>query len=376
MNLRLLYIIDSLRVGGAETLLLDLLDAAQQRGDSAHVAYFTPGPLVLEVARRGVEMTRLSRSGLRDPRALLRAVRLIRAWDPHVVHTHLVKSDLVGQLAARVANRRRVITLHNTDPWRKNKILSGIYRSITRGADACVAVTSNVADHVANCGGYDRDAIEVVQNGVDLQRFAAGQVQPRDLSSYGISKDAVVIAKIGRLTAQKDHDNFLHAVSILAKRQPEAHFLIVGDGELLGKVRERARGLGLGDDRLTFTGNLREMPELLAAIDIFVLASKWEGLPMVLLEAMAMGVPIVSTAVGGVPELIQDGENGMLVTPTDPAALAGAVRHLIADPPARLRLGEAGLATVRARFSGAAMMDRLWSIYSKSAAATAESAGI
>ncbi|NRB20331.1 MAG: glycosyltransferase [Rhodobacteraceae bacterium] len=375
MNLRLLYIIDSLRVGGAETLLLDLLDAAQQRGDSAHVAYFTPGPLVLEVARRGVEMTRLSRSGLRDPRALLRAVRLIRAWNPHVVHTHLVKSDLVGQLAARVANCRRVITLHNTDPWRKNKFLSGIYRSITRGADACVAVTSNVADHVANCGGYDRDAIEVVQNGVDLQRFAAGRVQPRDLSGYGISKDAVVIAKIGRLTVQKDHDNFLHAVSILAKRQPEAHFLIVGDGELLAKVRERARGLGLGDDRLTFTGNLREMPELLAAIDIFVLASKWEGLPMVLLEAMAMGVPIVSTAVGGVPELIQDGKNGMLVTPTDPAALAGAVRHLIADPPARQRLGEAGLATVRARFSGAAMMDRLWSIYSRSAA-TAESADI
>ncbi|KUJ78166.1 hypothetical protein AVO45_09465 [Ruegeria marisrubri] len=364
-----MYVIDSLRVGGAETLLLDLLDAARRRGDAARVAYFTPGPLEPEVVRRGVEATRLSRHGLRDPLALFRALRLMRAWDPDVVHTHLTKSDLVGQLAARLSKRRRVLTLHNTDPWRKNAIFSGIYREITRGADACLAVTSNVADYVAEYGGCDRSAIEVIQNGVDLHRFNAGHVPPMDLSGYGIPDDAVVIAKIGRLSEQKDHANFLLAASQLAERYPQAHFLIAGEGELSADIRECARDLGLGDDRVTFTGNLREMPELLAAVDIFTLASRWEGLPMALLEAMAMSVPVVSTAVGGIPDLINDGENGMLVQPSDPTALAEAIGHLISDPSARRRLGNAGLETVRTRYSSAAMTDRLWSVYSRPASA-------
>ncbi|WP_037306753.1 glycosyltransferase [Ruegeria halocynthiae] len=363
MSIRLLYIIDSLRIGGAETLLLDLLDAAQKRGDQVKVAYFTPGPLEAEVARRGVEAVRLSQHGLRDPRALLRALRLTRDWDPHIVHTHLIKSDLVGQLAARLLSRRRVITLHNTDPWRKKRVLSGIYRTLTSGADACLAVTENVADHVAHYGGYDRDQIEVVQNGVDLDRFAAGQAQPMDLTQFGVPENAVVLAKIGRVTAQKDHENFLQAISLLRDRNLNLHVLIVGDGELSGVVQERARSLGLGDDQLTFTGNLRDMPALLAAIDIFVLASKWEGLPMALLEAMASEVPVVSTAVGGIPDLINDGVNGMLVAPSDPSALAGALEHMIADADARRLLGEVGRGTVESRFSGAAMMDRLWSIY-------------
>lgn len=368
MSLRLLYIIDSLRVGGAETLLLDLLDAAQARGDRAHVAYFTPGPLEPEVARRGVGTTRLSGAGLRDPRAVLRALRLIRAWDPDIVHTHLVKSDLAGQLAARLARRRRIITLHNTDPWRRNALLSGIYRLVTGGADACIAVAENVAEHAARCGSYDGRRIEVVRNGVDLGRFAAGRVAAMDLSGFGVPRDAVVIAKIGRFTAQKDHGNFLQAAALLAERQPRAHFLITGDGELAEQIRGQARRLGLGPERLTFTGNLRDMPALLAAIDIFMLASKWEGLPMVLLEAMAMGVPVVSTAVGGVPDLLEDGRNGLLVPPSDPAALAAAAERLILDPAAGRALGAAGLETVRAGFSGAAMLERLWSLYSAPAA--------
>ncbi|WP_170388208.1 glycosyltransferase [Ruegeria atlantica] len=368
MSLRLLYIIDSLRIGGAETLLLDLLDAAHQRGDQVKVAYFTQGPLEIEITRRGVETVRLSRHGLRDPRALTRALRLMRDWNPDIVHTHLIKSDLVGQLAARYMNRRRVITLHNTDPWRRKRVLSGIYRTLTSGADACLAVTENVADHVARFGGYNRARIEVVQNGVDLDRFAAGRVQPMDLSQFGVPEDAVVLAKIGRVTEQKDHENFLQAISRLQERNLNMHALIVGDGELSEVVRQRARSLGLGDGQLTFTGNLRDMPSLLAAIDIFTLASKWEGLPMALLEAMAAEVPVVSTAVGGIPDLIKDGVNGMLVAPSDPSALAGALECVIADADARGRLGKAGRDTVESRFSGAAMMDRLWSIYDMSGA--------
>ena len=360
---RILFVIDSLRVGGAETLLLDLLDAAKTRGDLAHVAYFTPGPLAPEVEKRGIATTRLSARGLKDPRALFRAWQLMRRWKPDVVHSHLTKSDLVAQMTARMLRLPRLLTLHNAAPWRKKRLPARLYHWVVGNPDALIAVTPLVADHVARYGGVPRDDIEVIQNGVDLARFSPDTAIPLDLTQFGVPKDAVVIAKVGRLNVQKDHANFLRAAAILARKDPRAHFLVVGDGELMEQSRELAKQLGLGADRLTFTGNIRQMPELLAAIDIFMLASAWEGLPMVLLEAMAMGLPVVSTAVGGVPDLIENGENGMLVPASDPAALAAAGQLLVSDAEMRSRIGAAGQDTVRARFSGQAMTDRIWSLY-------------
>ena len=360
---RILFVIDSLRVGGAETLLLDLLDAAKARGDLAHVAYFTPGPLAPEVEKRGIATTRLSRKGLRDPLALWRIWQLMRRWQPDVVHSHLTKSDLVAQLAARMRRLPRLVTLHNAAPWRKKRLPARLYHWVVGKPDALIAVTPLVADHVARYGGVPRENIEVIQNGVDLSRFSPENATPLDLSQFGVPKDAVVIAKVGRLNVQKDHANFLRAAAILARKDPRAHFLVVGDGELMTQSQELAQQLGLGPDRLTFTGNIRQMPELLSAIDIFMLASAWEGLPMVLLEAMAMGLPVVSTAVGGVPDLIANGENGMLVPASDPAALAAAGGMLVSDADLRHRIGAAGQDTVRARFSGKAMTDRIWALY-------------
>lgn len=361
--MRILFVIDSLRVGGAETLLLDLLDAARARGDQAEVAYFSPGPLEPEVDRRGIKTTRLSHRGLKDPLALWRALRLIQRFNPDVVHSHLTKSDLVGQLAARLAGRRRVVTLHNNDPWRTRSVVSAAYHLITGRPDAMIAVSPLVADYVAQHGGVPREQIEVIRNGVDLKRFSAQGTVPLDLSQFGVAPDALVVAKVGRLNRQKDHANFLQTAAILAKEVPKAHFLVVGDGELMADTRALAQQLGLDDSRLTFTGNIRQMPELLAALDLFVLASAWEGLPMVLLEAMAMGVPVVSTAVGGVPALITDGANGRLAPASDPKALAQAAADLLTDASARGALGAAGQDTVRRHYSGRAMTDRIWSIY-------------
>ncbi len=375
MTRRILYVIDGLNVGGAEMLLLDLLDAARVRGDETHVAYFSPGPLVPKVRARGAGMTRLGRRGLRDPFVLMRAVRLIRTWRPDIVHTHLTKSDLVGQLAARLTGCRRAITLHNTSPWRKRRVLSGLYRIATGGADACIAVSDQVADHVAAHGGYRRDRIEVVVNGVDLVRFDAARVAPMDLAPLGVPAGSKVVAVIGRLVEQKDHATFLAAAAALAARDPAVHFLLAGDGPLRDEIADRAAALGLGPGRLSMPGNVDDMPGLLAATDVFVLSSAWEGLPMALLEAMAMGCAIVSTAVGGIPAVIRDGETGRLVSPADPAALADAIGTVLADDAARRAMGEAARVAVRDRFDGAAMIDRLCAIYTADGATSDDSGG-
>lgn len=360
----ILYIIDGLGIGGAETLLLDLLDAAAARGWRAHVAYFTPGPLQAEVAARGVAATRLSRSGLRDPLALLRAVRLIRRLRPDVVHTHLVKSDLIGQLAGALAGApRRVLSLHNVNPWRRWRAVSWLWRLLTAGAHVRIAVTEGVADYVAATGGAARDALTVIDNGVDTRRFDPAAATPLDRAAWGFGPEDVVIAVVGRLTAQKDHATFLAAAAALAPRAARARFLIVGEGELRAALEEKAAALGLGPDRLRFAGALRDMPGLFAAVDVIAFSSVWEGLPMAMLEAMAMGRPVAATAVGGVPNVLSDSVEGLLVPPSAPEALADALERLVADPALRARLGAAGRAHVEARLSGAAMMNRLFAAY-------------
>jgi glycosyltransferase involved in cell wall biosynthesis len=364
MERRVLFVIDSLQIGGAETLMLDLLDAAAARRWRAHVAYFTPGALASEVAARGVETTRLSAAGLRDPLAVWRAAKLMRRFRPDVVHSHLTKSDLVGQLAAALVGvPRRILTLHNVDPWRRRRPLSWLWRVLTAGAHVRVAVSERVADHVAACGGASRAAITVVDNGVDTRRFDRAAAPPLHRAAWGFGPDDVVIAIVGRLTPQKDHSTFLAAAAALAPRAPSARFLIVGDGELRAALEAQAKVLGLGADRLHFAGALRDMPGLFAAVDVIAFSSAWEGLPMALLEAMAMALPVATTAVGGVPGVVRDGVEGFLVPPGAPEALAEAVGRLVADADLRARMGAAGRRCIDAHFSAAAMLDLLFHLY-------------
>ena len=363
MKRRVLYVIDGLQIGGAETLMLDLLDAAAARGWAAHVAYFTPGPLASEVSARGVATTQLSSAGLRDPRAVIRAVRLMRRLRPDVVHTHLTKSDLVGQLAAALAGApRRILSLHNVNPWRRRRPLSWIWRALTAGAHVRIAVSERVADHVVRSGGAQRGALTVVDNGVDTRRFDLSETTPMDRAVWGFEPEDVVIAVVGRLTAQKDHATFLSAAAALAPRAPRARFLVVGEGELRGALEAQAAKLGLGPDRLRFAGALRDMPALLAAVDVIAFSSAWEGLPVALLEAMAMRRPVAATSVGGVPGVVREGIEGLLVPPGAPDALAEALERLVADPALRARMGAAGRDCVVARFSAAAMLTRVFDL--------------
>nr|WP_277347838.1 glycosyltransferase [Salipiger mangrovisoli] len=352
-----------MKIGGAEMLLLGLLDAVQARGGEAHVAYFTPGPLQARVAERGVGMTRLSAKGLRDPGALSRCLKLIREFRPDILHSHLIKSDLVGQLAARLSGVPRLITLHNTDPWREKKAMSLVYRAVTAGADACIGVSERVTDHVARTGGFRADRIETIVNGIDLDHFDRDRAEPLDLAAYGVRPGAKVVAVVGSLTPQKDHETFLRSAATLAQRMPDAVFLVVGEGPLAPQIEAQARALGLGPERLILTGAITRMRELLAALDVLVISSAWEGLPMILLEGMAMQCAIASTAVGGIPDVLEDAVNGRLVPAADPEALAQAVAGLLADPAAAAELGAVARRTVAARFSAEVMRERIFALY-------------
>ena len=371
---RVLYIIDSLKIGGAEMLLMGLLDGVAEAGGQAHVAYFTPGPLEAEVRRRGVPLTRLSDKGLKDPRVILRVRRLIRDWQPDVVHTHLLKSDLVGQIAARMTGTPRLITLHNTDHWRSNRVMSAVYRTATRGADACIAVSERVAEHVADTRGYARGRITTIVNGIDLDHFRPGQ-PALDLTRYGVPQGAPTVAVIGRLMPQKDHRNFVDAAAIVARQMPDVRFLIVGDGPLKADIAGRIADVGPARDRIILTGEITEMAQLLSAVDVQAISSAWEGLPMTLLEGMAMEKPVVTTDVGGIADVVEDGHNGRLVPAKDPQALAAALLDVLRDADRARKLGRAARQTIAATYGSDVMRNRLFAIYDRVAKTAPTSPG-
>lgn len=362
--MRILYVTDSLRIGGAETLLLAMVRDFRARGHDIALAYFTDGPLHSDFEALGVTPCRLARHGLKDPRALARLMRLIRRHRPDVVHTHLRKSDLAGQLGAVLMRIPvRVSTAHNVDPWRRNKVLSLVADVCMTGCQKIIAVSSEVRDYMIEVAGTPADDVITIANGIDLERFDPASVAPLDKRDrWGFAPQDPVVGIVGRLEAQKDHETFLSAAKLVSERRPHTRFLIIGEGERRDSLEKRATKLGLAQ-HVVFAGLERDMPAMLATLDIVVFSSRWEGLPVALLEAMAMSRPVVATAVGGMPGLIEDGETGILVPPGDAQSLANGIMRLLKDTTLAGRLARRCRPLISQRYGVRRMHDQILELY-------------
>ncbi len=360
--MRILYGIDSLKIGGAEMLLLNMLKRYQPN-HQIEIAYFTDGPLHEDIEAMGIPVHRISKQGLKDPLAFVRLFRIIRRFKPDVIHTHLTKSDVTGQLMGFLAGVPvRVVSLHNNDSWRTKALFSTVMRLIVSPAQKYIAVSEAVRDYIVENSRYPEDRMLVIENGIDLDRFDPAKITPYDRAAWGISPDAPVVAIIGRLQPQKAHTVFLEAAALVKNEMPEARFVIVGDGDLRAELEAKRDELGL-QQQVVFAGIIRDIPAVLAAVDILTFSSDWEGLPVALLEGMAMEKPVVSTAVGGVPLVVQDGENGLLVAPRQPQKLAAELLRVLRDPELASRLGQAARRTIAERYSAGVMHDRILRLY-------------
>ena len=363
-SLRILQVIDGMNVGGAEVLLVDLVRRLREAGHRVQVAYSSPGPMAARLAEMNVPLTRLPRFARVDPILLLRLMRLMRREKPDIVHTHLFKSDLHGRLAARWTGAPVVIsTAHNNDSWAKRTPLGWLYGRTARLADRIIAVSEEVREYQIKYTFVPPEKIVTIDNGVDLRRFegqdAAGRAVRAEL---GIDPDAPLVGIIGRLTEQKDHATFLQAAAQIRVAAPETRFLIVGDGPLRAELVEQARALKL-DEAVIFTGLRSDIPALMAALDVLVFSSRWEGLPVTLLEGMAAARPIVSTAVGGVPGVVGDGDSALLVPAGISSVLADAVVRVLRDPALARKLSAAARERVREKYSLDSMLNQTLALY-------------
>jgi glycosyltransferase involved in cell wall biosynthesis len=351
-------------IGGAEQHLLALLPALRAEGIDARFLSLDGG---LDADRfhraldeRDVPYERVRCGFDLSPRLAVQVARSIRRLAPDLVHTHMVHADVYGSLAARLAHRPFVSTRHNDDRY-----LLGPFRHVDRaamhGAARIVAISDAVKRfHIE--AGLPAEKLVTIHYGLDEPPRAPSEVTPTDL---GIPSGSPLLLAIGRLIEQKDHATLLRAFAQIRTTRPDAHLAILGWGRLERELRRQSAELGL-------TGSVHlpgrvEPRDWLARADVFVHTSRWEGFGIVLLEAMLARLPVVATRVSAVPEIVLDGETGVLVEPGDAAGVAAAVSTLLAAPKRRTALGEAGRARARDEFSVARMTARTVAVYEQAA---------
>ena len=352
---RITVLVPRLGIGGTERHLVETLPGIDRtRFDIRVVATRSDGPLDDEMRQRGVPVITATSLRARVPAlvdALYRIVRLFRRERPDIVHFYLPEAYLLGGLAAVLSGvRLRVMSRRSLNNYHRRRPLSGqLEKWFHRRMDAVLANSQAVADQLLG-EGVAPERLHTIYSGVDAD--------PTDsISSDGerqrldISPGAVVFICVANLISYKDHRDLLEALAMAKQQLPEPWFLLlVGrDDGIAAELKEYATSHGIIGN-IRWLGESDDVPSLLAASDIAVLASHEEGLPKSILEAMAAGLPAVVTRVGGIPEAVSDGVTGLVVEPHDPAALSEAILRLARDGEQRVRMGIAGQARVRDNF--------------------------
>lgn len=342
------FCITDLDPGGAERALVQIVTRLD-RGFWAPAVYCLskPGDLTDELRQHEIPVTCYGATGWRSLPVVFRLSRDLRGSRPQVLQTFLYHANIAGRLAGRRAGVPHIVSGIRVAE-RRGRWRLWIERLTERMVETHVCVSKDVAEYSATQGGLRREKIVTIPNGVDYEVFA--QAAPADLSAYGIPPGRRCIVSVGRLDPQKAPLALLDGFAEIASRLPDAHLLYVGDGPLRGDIESRARARNLSN-RVHFSGRVADVAPLLRGADCFALASRWEGMPNAVLEAMAAGLPVVITRVEGTGELIDSGVTGVLVDGDSAESLGGAIASLLADPEAAREMGRAAQLFVRKEYT-------------------------
>lgn len=339
---RVLQVVTSLAVGGAQRHLLQLLPGLREFAD-CDLIYFRDHDLRPAFQTAVDRLTHVPMSGPLGAVRLPQLAALIRCGRYGLVHTHLLRADMYGALAARGVGVRAIVsTKHNVEARLKSASARGLHALATRPTQRTIAISDAVAGWAHEELGVPRSRIEVIRYGLDPAPFR-GRDQAAARRELGIDTHASIVLCPARLDPQKRHDVLLRAFTRVRGKVANAQLLCAGETQL-GGPDYRAGLLKLADDlglrpAVRWLGVRADISRLMAAADVVALASDWEGLGLVLMEAAMAGRPVVATAVGGVPEIVKHEKTGLLVPPGDEQALASQLRALLRHPDRRVRMG-------------------------------------
>ncbi len=356
---RLLLVVDSLEVGGAERQVVDLAVALGRKGYGVTVACSVAGSLSGALEEAGIPVRPLLKRLAKRRLSLAYAWRLrwlLRRERFDLVHAHIYASVVAAAISTLRTDVPLVITEHTEaswQDWRARWVSRWVYRRVER----IIAVSTPIRRRLIERDGVHPDLITIIPNAV-----VSASGSPADAQLPAELRERPLVGVVARLQPEKGVANFLKAAARLAPQFPEAHFVVAGDGPLRQELAALAEDLGLGE-RVHFLGFRSDASALMRSVDVLVVPSVTEGSPLVTLEAMAAGVPVVASAVGGIPDQIRHGKEGLLIPPGDTDALGDALLALLRDPDRARRLGEAGRQRATSRFSHATMVRQIEDVY-------------
>lgn len=342
-RVNILYLVIGLGIGGTEIQLLELLKKLDREKYNPVVCCIKEkGVLADDIEKMGIRVESLSIRNRFNFLALSRLVRILRREGIDILHTFLFWANILGRLAGRMAQVPIIISGERCINLRKKKVAILIDKFTSRWTDKIVVISKAIKNTLVEREKISSEKIKVIYNGIDLSNFGVENKREKDsIPRVGI---------VGRLHPDKGHRYFLEAAAQIIKKEPKIEFLIVGNGPLRKELEALSNELGLSG-KVIFAGECRDILKIISSLDILVLSSLEEGLGNVLLEAMACGRPVIATEVGGVPEVVLDGETGILVPPKSPDTLAQATLKLLMNQAMAKEMGRAGRRRVEKYFT-------------------------
>lgn len=363
-KIRVMHIVPMLGPGGAERVAVDIaMGLNRQRFEAEVVSIWRRVGCELEdsLDHSDVRVEYLGKEAGFDARIYRRLHRILRSHRPDIVHTHLhvLRYALPSLLLLKPASMLH--TVHNLAEREVEPRGRCIQRYAFKHRVMPIAVSAEVARSLRRL--YKIPSCKVIANGIPTNHFSFPRVARREWRSrVGFGDGHVLFVCVARFSTQKNHSLLLQAFLRGPASDPNAHLLLVGDGALREQLEAQAENLGLAH-RVHFLGLRSDIPELLAAADVFVLSSDWEGNPLAVMEAMAAGLPVVSTAVGGIPDLLANGREGFLVPRGDVEAFSGAMTFLLRDPETRKSMGMTAARRARESFDVSGMVQAYEHLY-------------
>ena len=368
-KLRVLILVKGLGLGGAERLLSESVPYLDRESIDYEIAYLTPwkDDLVPAFEQASIPVHCLDIGNELDPRAAIRLQRLLRDRRVDLVHSHSPYPSVLARLLAPLTGSPAIVHTEHSLPDSRRAVTQLANRLTYRLTDCVIAVSANVKAGIESGGWLKPHFIEVVHGGVDDRLLSPvdEELVRVTRNELGVDPESFVVGNVAHLRSQKGHTVFLEAAKLIIEEEPDTTFVLVGrekEPGFLDELKAQAAALGIGD-RVIFAGFRPNPFPILASLDLFMMTSLYEGFPIALVEAMAVGLAIVATDVGGVGEAIQSGVEGLLVPPRDPHALADAALRLLRDPAERMLLSGHARTRVAAEFTLESMVRRVESLY-------------
>jgi len=362
---KIMHLIGSLDVGGTEKMLLSLAENSDKRKYDVSVScLIREGSLAEEFRRKNIRLHVVGMKNRFDFTVILRLIKLIKREKVDILHTYLFYSNIAGRIAGTIAGVPVIISSErSTSEW-KNIIHKTIELLTDFMVDKTIANSQAVKKSLINDVGLSGKKIDVIPNGINLENYDKKIDTGKKKKQLGLTPSKKIVGTVTRLHPEKAPQDFVRAAATLKKKFPDVQFIMVGDGRMRTKLESMVSELGLKED-FVFTGVRDDVSEIIQVMDVFALTSLWEGMPGVVLEAMAWSKPVVATNVGGTPEVVDDGATGFLVPAGDADAAAQATLFLLQNSEKAREMGGEGRRKVESNFALNDMVKQTESLYDK-----------